>query len=263
MSSDINFYVSSDDELVSANAFFSGAQKLLRLLSEVEKFFSDKKKDEYEWRICELKKSSASLGLVAVCKEPLSYTGNDVSTKVIEGLRLIETKGERPYYFSDDALNAAKDFALLTDKKAKRVTLSNNSGVIDINQHIVANVNKIMELSFEELSTIEGYLKMLSTTKSWYFNVYDSVTGTAVSCYFDEDLLSIAAKAINQRVSVSGIVSYNREGYPKSIRSISEFEILPTDDNLPSINNIINRHLGISGGMSVDEFMEIRRHGRS
>ncbi len=93
----------------------------------------------------------------------------------------METKGRRPYYFLDNALNAAKDLALLLGKITKRVVISNNANNdIDISHHIVANVNKILDTIFEEYGSIEGKLKMPSAAKSWYFNIYDNVTGVRI-----------------------------------------------------------------------------------
>ncbi len=262
MDSDIKFYISNKSARVSAEAFILGANKLLKILIEVETALSDKDKAMLDWEIHDLHKSSAAIEFAAISKELLPYSGYDVANKVINGLRLLEKEARRPKYFTDDALAAAKDLAFLVGKKTEKVTISSKNNVIDLTLHVAANVNKILEPPTEENGTIEGTLKMLSTAKNWYFNVYDSVTGVAVSCYFDEELLLKAATSINRRVSVSGLISYNVEGYPKSIRQISEFTILPLDDELPTINDIVKHHFRLGGGLSLNEFMERRHYGR-
>lgn len=255
---EISLYISDEGKRIPLNTFLFNVNKLHKLLQEVESVISPNKQPILTWEISKLSASSAELALVGTHKGDLPYSGEDVIREVVDGLQTLTQTSTRPRYYSDKALQTAKE--LVPGIKAARVSVRTGDKVVDLNAHIIANVDSLLKPTSEALGTVEGALKTVSTAaKTWYFNIYDIVTGLPVRCNFDEDLLTEAGRAINRRVSVSGLISYGPEGYPKSIRKITELFVFPLDNELPSIEDVLNSNLDLAGGLSFEEFLE-KRH---
>jgi hypothetical protein len=253
---EISFYIKDTGARVPVNAFLDGTAKLLKLLYEVETLMSPDHRAVLSWEIVELKAESALISLAAAMyKDPLPYSGSEVANEVARGLALLEKESIRSPYFPNSAIQAAKE--LVGVAKVAKITISSQSNVIDLTPKLIANANELLGVTLEAFGTVEGILRTVSTaTKNWYFNIYDEVTGLPVRCYMEEDLLYQAATAINHRVGISGLIVYTKEGYPKSIRKVTNLYIFPPDENLPTTDDMLRLDLDLSGGLSLDEFME-------
>jgi hypothetical protein len=246
---------------ITVLAFLKAARQLLYILQEVESSMSNKRRASLTWVVSDLRLGSTTIAVSALPSEGLPYTGEAVVSAVVEGLRLLENSATRPRYFSDDALDAAKELALMVGKEARAVTVSVDSEFAELTARTVYHANELQKTAGEELGTIEGVLKMVTLVDRPYFNVYDEVTGRPVRCDFDMEELAKIALALGRRVSVSGLIIYGADSYPRRVRQVTDFTVFPPDENLPGIEDILQTGIDLSGGLSFREFMNKIRNG--
>jgi|GEM_PF-5878947 len=259
----LNVKEEATDSRVPVTAFVDSANMLLKLLREVETSISEKKEANLKWVISDLKKSSACMELVAVDDEELSYNGHDVSDVVTKGLSLLKNEPRRPTHFSNNAIKYAKELAKKSKGDTKTVFVTSGDISVELTPKVVTNIDALLKESTRELGTIEGILKMVTIAGKPRFNVYDVITGWPVKCDLNlETHLPIVAKAIGSRVSITGLVLYTADGYPKNIINVMGVSIFPEDNDLPSVEDVLSSGLTITGGLPFKEFMEKMHHDR-
>ena len=223
------------------------AQKqLATLLHEVDRTVAEQKRPAVDWVISQVQGGSIHLTLEAIPNDKVQPRQIAEVIKVVEaGMTNIVKMPERPRYFSDKALDSAKNLAKLVDKDAFRIQLGINSNRIALNQHIVANVDEIIGGKYKSFGTVEGILKAIDLSRNPLFRVYDLLTNKSVRCYFDNQSTSMdmIKKSLEQRVAISGLITSREDGEKISI-NVEEIEIFPQEDELPTITEMI----GILGG---------------
>jgi len=80
-----------------------------------------------------------------------------------------------------------------------------------------------------EYGTVEGTLDTLSARGRLHFTISEPIRNTAVQCTVPDDLIESMRGMWRQRVAAHGLVHYNREGLPISIRA-EEVELFPYDE---------------------------------
>ncbi len=253
---EISLYLKDQGIRVPFAAFVASARKLLDLLESVE-VVAYQRRPALNWEIYDLKAKSACVELVAVPRDKVTYSGQDVANHLLNGLEMLE-KGVRPPGWPDNLLHLASDLASLS--KGRRMVVRSPNRTAEVTIRLVANAGKLLESPVQAWGSVEGSLKMISTVKGIQVNVYDVITGRPVTCFIEDEMIPQAANAINRRVSVSGLVTYTPEGYPKSIRQVTDFIVFPPDDELPSVDDLLSSNLDLAGGLTLEEFLEKRRN---
>lgn len=80
-----------------------------------------------------------------------------------------------------------------------------------------------------EYGTVEGILDTLSARRGLQFTISEPIWDTAVKCTVPDELADAMQSMWRQRVAAHGVVRYNRDGHPASIRA-EEVELLPFDE---------------------------------
>lgn len=80
-----------------------------------------------------------------------------------------------------------------------------------------------------EYGTVEGTLDTLSARGRLHFTISEPIWNMAVQCTVPEELVEAMQGMWRRRVSARGMVHYDREGYPTSIRA-EEVELFPYDE---------------------------------
>lgn len=254
---EISFYLQDKGVRVPASVFLDGAKKLLSILENIEAA-TFKGSRALTWEICELKAGSAYVGLAAVPHGKVPYSGKDVADNFLNGLAMLE-KEVRPPDWTDSLLRLTSDLASLS--RDRRMVIRSSNKTSEVTPRLVASAGKLLESTVESLGSVEGTLKMISTAKGTRVNIYDAITDRPVVCYIDGGMIPKAAKAINRRVSVSGLIIYDDRGYPRSIRQIVEFTVFPPDTELPTVDDLLSSDLDLAGGLTLEAFLEKRRNG--
>ncbi len=80
-----------------------------------------------------------------------------------------------------------------------------------------------------EYGTVEGTLDTLSARGRLHFTISEPIWNMAVQCTVPDDLVESMRGMWRQRVAAHGLVHYDREGLPTSIRA-EEVELFPYDE---------------------------------
>jgi hypothetical protein len=153
-----------------------------------------------------------------------------------EGMALL-ARGttEAPRYFSEAALEYARDLALLGENGRKAgliVEVGVNGHRVPIAAQALASVSKIQGKEYKAIGSIEGRLQTVSDRGKFHFVVYDSLRDRAVQCTFDEGLLSTAMTGFRKRVAVYGMVTYRENGTPVRVK-VQRLQVFRDADDLP------------------------------
>jgi len=164
-----------------------------------------------------------------------------LSSSISGGLKQLQRQALRPPYFTDDALEKARDIVALVRKAEGTLTVDS----VPLDEHVVANVNEMLGSVSSAIGSIEGRLESLNVHGSnRYFNVYDSLSGARIKCDFGHRIpADEVGAAAEKRVLVHGEIRYREDGEIVNVIARS-IEVFPPEEELPSANDV----LGILGG---------------
>lgn len=254
----MTLYLGGEDAPIAVETFAVAIQKFFRLLKEIEMSVAGNNKNTLKWIVNELRHGSAFLGAAALNEQKVRYSGEEITRYLVEGLNLLEKESKRPVYFSDNAIQCAKELAEMVYQRKTTISISTQEKTAQLTSKISNHAAKLLS-TYVEFGTIEGVLKMVSVAGPPVCNIYDVITKRPVKCLFDYPMLGRIVNAIDHRVSITGKIIYTDEGYPRSIL-LSSLLIFPLDDDLPSTAEILKMGIDLSGGRSMEEFMEHMEH---
>ena len=98
-------------------------------------------------------------------------------------------------------------------------------------QPITRIVDKAREkpLPFNEYGTVEGELEMLSARGGPHFTIYEPIWDSGVRCTVPDDLLDRMSDMWRKRVTAHGMIHYDANGHPMSIRA-DDVALFPYDE---------------------------------
>jgi hypothetical protein len=151
-------------------------------------------------------------------------------------------------------LERAKHLVSVLNDGVSQVSFSlPNSNPVHPTQRVAANVDYLTAPAYEDYSTFEGKIEMLSVHGRPVFRIYDELTGQSISCFFPADHLDEAHDLFNKRVAVSGNARYSRMGRPISIR-VEAIRPLHGGITLEQLKDI-----NITGGVSSEAYVRKQR----
>lgn len=92
--------------------------------------------------------------------------------------------------------------------------------------------------SYSDYGTLEGTLKAIADQAGGLeIRIHDPLWKRAIPCRVNDDQIIQAMEAFRRRVEVSGLIHYNQNGRPTSIR-MDDLLMLPDDTDLPTASDI-------------------------
>ncbi len=82
---------------------------------------------------------------------------------------------------------------------------------------------------FHEYGTVEGELSTLSNRGGPHFTIYEPIWDTGVRCTVPDELVASMQEMWTRRVAAHGLIHYDAEGHPLSIRA-ERVEAYPCDE---------------------------------
>lgn len=179
-----------------------------------------------------------------------AYAGGDnefyvesVGSVITAGLSMLASAtGERPAYFDDKALHAARKLSALQSED-DTITLSTPWQSVALTPRVAAAVTETFATKYTDYGTLEGTVQRLDITTGNALTVRltDSLTSQTITLHLpDEETLDAFYAFIKhkRRVSVSGETKYSATGRPSSMR-VEMFSAFPDSSELPSIDDIV------------------------
>lgn len=226
-------------------------------------------KDE-ERRHCSIRVVNLSHSSPASVTCRITHNGiSDAAGVVKIGEMLTDVGSQKTEGISSDFLFAAKKLtADFTSKKIGRAQItvdegrSKESTVLDLDAKFIANIDLAIDKEYVEISTIDGDLEEINVhNKTYTFKIYNAgVHGKVISCQFPPELLDEAQKALGHGVFISGDFHYKAgDNTPYKIE-VSKIELLPPEEDLPSLRDLEGIAPGLTGGKSSVEFVREQRN---
>jgi hypothetical protein len=242
--------LSFDAEEVPLRSLLAGGRAFNRLLREVSRAYLGTEQDPAQWLV----HVEAGSVLLPVRPEPAGDAVSasklgEVASVVAEGLAAIANEAERPPFFTDRALEQARELAKIADDDVP-IAVGNGTVRTAVTARLIANVDEVLGPDEETIGTIEGALEELNVHGgSKRFGVYDALTGVRVNCHLTANVtLDDLRPAIGMRVAVRGPIRSRPDGHPTRIDA-EEIQVFPAEEDLPSPDDV----RGILSGYEVDE----------
>jgi hypothetical protein len=174
----------------------------------------------------------------AVADQRTTATTQRVIAALPSGLNKLEMGASvAPAYFDQRALRAARELASIPkQRKLTYVRFRSEGEPVSVSQRSADTAIRLLG-QHQALGSVEGKLQTISERGSLQFVVFDSLYDTGVNCFMNEDLMEQAKDAFRKRVAVSGMVQYDPEGRPVSIR-VDTIRVFKDVTELPPIKNL-------------------------
>ena len=110
---------------------------------------------------------------------------------------------------------------------------------------------------YESLGTVEGILRAVSFDGN--LKIHNPLYDRDVQCVVGTDMVERAIDAFGLRIAARGLVRMDRGGNVVSIRA-DHFEVMPSDEVLPSIEDMRGAIPGLTGDMNTEDFVRVVRN---
>lgn len=231
--------LSFDAPVVSPDVFRRAINAFIELLKSVsdEATGSGKK---IQWNM------SVAKGSSVVIARPVADTATMRATSLViqaipQGIRRLQ-KGTPtiPNYFDTRALRAAKELVEIMDgghNKLEYIRIQSVGKPVDLQERAADSIDRLLGGQHQALGSIEGKLQTISNRGQLQFVVFDSLYDKGVNCFIEDEMVDQAIKGFGKRVAVSGMIQYDKEGRPVSIR-VDSVRIFKDASELPSIDEM-------------------------
>jgi len=137
----------------------------------------------------------------------------------------------------DDIMKISKPYKNNGSGIDKIILSINNKSQI-LTENVRNNIKDIIGVVSEAYGSVEGKLEVISKRHGLSFIVTDLLTDKAVKCVFqDEKLLPRVFESFDKRVSIYGLIKYNKHGDIVSIL-VNDFRLLQKD-HLPTSRDVL------------------------
>jgi len=234
--------------LVSVRAFWS-------VLRQLDATLSGEPGGSVEWEISAMKKSGpAEIVFIGHLRRPPKDYLHEIRRAALDGVHAVSHSAQRPYWFSDPALEQLKvlaeqhasmdEIAVIVDGREERL----EPGAAE-------QIGKIAGSRYETLSSVVGTLESLSVNRGMRFRVRSEITGQRVTCRFHgAQLFGEAKQYLGQRVMVFGQLTFNSLDEPIWMR-VSGLEPCEPKEALPNIAYMSGRISKLTGDLKLGEYI--------
>jgi hypothetical protein len=206
-----------DAPVVAPDTFRRLVSAFVELLNSVtEKAAGTGKRATWNMTVSE---GSRLLTAAAVADRTTEAVVEKVVHAIPDGLRrLAKGTPATPMYFDQRALRAARELASISkERKLTYLQFRAVGSPVSVSERVADTVVKLLG-QHQALGTIEGKLQTISDRQTLQFVVFDSLYDKGINCFMDEAIMEQAMQAFRKRVAVTGMVQYDQEGQPVSIR---------------------------------------------
>jgi len=270
----------TDTDAPSADDLFEQTRDYLEILREVEGAIAEDGQSAIDWRVTNASKNSpVQFELSAMPRQfavNVDRRADAVARIAADGLKQLESKPERPRFFTDKALNRAENvFKRVTNGlDFSSIDFGGDIPALEITPDVARTAAKNVELAlhpvtdkpYAELGSVEG------TIKHAYRDGHDHrvliirnrLTGAYVKCYLAEEAAEIVEQYkigdvyAGKRVMVFGKIQYKGYGKVQTIAA-TYVRFLRSGSALPSVDDILDENF--TGGLPTEEYLARLRDG--
>lgn len=249
---------------ISFNTFLSVMNNSFDILRDLDSAISSQPNGSLDWVVTKMSMNSAAVEISSKAKESQKIDfGDKVASGYLSGMKTLTSEGITPPYFSYNCLKYLKAIARDLGKNgAEAIEYGDpvKNEFIEVNKEMKETTTKLMGYKYQAHGAIEGTLEMISIHRPARFNIYHNLFLRAVRCDLPESKTKEVAHNLGRRVIAYGLVSYNAKDEPISVK-LERLEIIPREDDLPTIDQFVGSDPDFTGDMTTEEFIRSIRNG--
>jgi hypothetical protein len=251
-----------DDGHLRLSEFLNQLEALRAALKQTERIITGAEESRLYYRIVDVSHSSPLT--VVLEPTPIKPDGDTrvaktTVKKFITTLRLIEKKKDAPQDFDLTALEAYKGLGAMLEKHVSGLTIASPKRSVTIDKQFKSRVNDIIGPDELVEGSITGTLEWINLHNMNRFNIYPVIGPKKVLCDFPRKLREKVKSAIDRHVEVFGELKYKRWGNFPYAMNVTDLEILPPDDELPTLFDLRGVAPNATGGVNSAEFVRALR----
>ncbi len=229
-----------DGEDISLSSLASALVKTEALLAELDHMVSGRK--TVTWRASRLLSGSAIFDASPIPVDDDAPDNVDaILSNLEQGLVALESGPERPENYSDEALGCFRDLADISGNGAGNLTCiiayeRRISECFPVTRRISVNVTELLGKTKKSIGSVEGIVQMITGFRD-YFTIVDRTLNRNIQCYCDKATLNEIAELWDKRILVSGEITEDKAGRPKSIK-VKRYRRLRDRSELPQVEDI-------------------------
>lgn len=261
--------VKAGEKHVSLGDFVFQLDAFKKILSSTESMVSGKSA-LIKWKVADLTHSSPAR--IALQPSHDQHEHTEIIDKTVESVlhNLKALPGENPPPMTSEALKAYQAFGEKVEKRILKVKVGNNrtddmktedyATVVEVSTGINRAIETLLSPEVKAIGVVEGRLEYVDIHGSHnLFRIYPATGPDKIICSFPSDKIEEARQALNRKTRVWGELTYPAgSNFPKSVK-VETIELLPEDDELPSLKDLRGIAPDITGDLSSEEFVRILR----
>lgn len=252
-----------DDGHLRLSEFIKQLQAVKSALKQTERTITGKDEPELYYKVVQV--THASPLSVTIEPTPLKpeegrETAKTTVKKFFTTLSMINKKNDAPEDFDLLALEAYRDLGTMLDKHVTGITLSSTKrNKVAIDKKFENKVSEIIGPDEIVEGSISGMLEWLNLHNTNIFHIYPVIGAKKVVCNFPKRLKEKVKTAIDSHVEVYGELRYKKWGNFPYAMNVSDLDILPPDDELPTLFDLRGIAPDATGDLSSVEFVRAIR----
>lgn len=245
---------------VRLTEFIKQLEAVRSSLKQTERLVSNSDTPSLYYRIVELTYSSPARVVI----EPSSIDPNSgdlgirTVRKFVTNLRQV-SNGRRPAQVDLSALQSYQNLTSMLRQHIGKVEIRNGDKPVVIDNKFAKRIAKIIGPDEIAEGSVSGMLEWLNLHNANRFHIYPTVGPHKVDCDFPAHLRPQVIAAVDKYVQVIGQLRYKHlEKFPYAI-NVNQIDVLPSEDDLPTLYDLRGIAQGATGDMSAADFVRALR----
>lgn len=261
----LRLHVEGEVGAISLHSFLLILGRSLNMLADLDRSITREARGTLDWLVTDLGTNSLDAYVRSVPRKEAALDeriGRRVSASFVAGIDSLERGEALPPNFSEVGLNHLRLLSRslgANGATAFRATFIDEDQSASVSTQSSVNVERLLAPQTKAIGSVIGVLDLISLRRQPRYNVYDRVSRRPVRCAFESEQLEVVKSALGRRVLVSGIVNRNSRGQPVRIDSPT-LTLLPSEDDLPSTDEIIGIDPGFTGDVSTEAYVRQLRN---
>jgi len=253
----------SDDGHVRFSEFLSRLQSLRQVLSVIEQEISSAGKGAVVYRVVDLSHSSpACIVLEATPSTQLvsPMLPNQIVGRFFDTLDYLAGSPIEPGQLSYRILEAYKGLVGTPRRELDSFIISSGDRVITVDDALENKIEHVLEDVRTAHGSFSGALESVNLhAEANKFTIYPAAGPVKLACHFRADMFSTVVSGLGRNVRVTGFLRFlGRDSFPHSIE-VEEVEVLPLDQDLPSLSSLRGCASAITNGKDSVAFVRSLR----
>jgi hypothetical protein len=251
-----------DKGRVRLSDFIKQLEAIKTSLKQTERLVSDSDDPALYYKIVELTYSSPAKVVIEPVEiaDAVSGLGDRTVKQFVTNLRQV-ARGRRPMRADLPALQSYQGLTAMLKQHVGALAIKHSGNqTIAIDRKFATRIAKIIGPDEIAKGSMYGMLEWLNLHRNINrFHVYPTVGPTKIDCEFRDELKPQVIEGIDKYVRVSGDLRYKHlEKFPYAM-NVSRIEILPSEDQLPTLFDLKGIAPNATGDQSAADFVRSLR----